>query len=172
MRFAARLTRDRDTAADLVQEAFLRAYRTFSNFKPGTNAKAWLFQIVYSIFVNAYRKKQREPHIVSVDELAARFERSIEIPDWDAYRQIFHNPNLERGPSEVGQALTRLPENFRLAVQLVDMEELSYEEAATVMGCPTGTLRSRLFRGRRHLALELEEYARSLGYLKGREKNT
>ncbi len=163
---ALRLTRSPEDAADLVQETFLRAYRTFSNFTPGTNGKAWLFTIMCSIFVNAYRKGRREPETVSIEELEARFERSLEIPDWKAHLEVLQNPNLNLKGSEVEQALQRIPESFRLAVLLVDVEDLSYEEAAAVTQSPLGTLRSRLFRGRRMLALELGDYARRIGYVR------
>jgi RNA polymerase sigma-70 factor (ECF subfamily) len=161
-RFALRLARNPDTARDLVQEASLRAYRTFSGFTPGTNARAWLFTILYSVFVNVYRKAGREP-VVSMEEMEARFERRLELPDWNAYREIVDNPRISWGPSEVEQALGGLPDAFRAAVMLVDVDELTYEEAAEVMDCPVGTLRSRLFRGRRLLAVELQDYARSRG---------
>ncbi len=163
---ALRLTRSLEDAADLVQETFLRAYRTFSNFTPGTNGKAWLFTIMYSIFVNAYRKGQREPETVSLDELETRFERSLEIPDWNAHLEVLQNPNLDLKGSEVEQALQRLPDSFRLAILLVDVEDLSYEEAAAVTQSPVGTLRSRLFRERKMLALELSDYARRMGYVR------
>ncbi len=163
---ALRLTRRAEDAADLVQETFLRAYRTFSNFTPGTNGKAWLFTIMYSIFVNAYRKGRREPETVSLHELEARFERSLDIPDWKAHLEVLQNPNLNLKGSEVEQALQRLPESFRLVVLLVDVEGLSYEEAAAVTQSPVGTLRSRLFRGRKMLALELGDYARRMGYVR------
>jgi RNA polymerase sigma-70 factor (ECF subfamily) len=162
--FALRLARNHDTARDLVQEASLRAYRTFSGFTPGTNSRAWLFTILYSVFVNAYRKAEREP-VVSVEELEARFERRLELPDWNAYREIIDNPRIKWGPSEVEKALGGLPDAFRTAVMLVDVDELTYEEAAAVMDCPVGTLRSRLFRGRKLLASELQDYARSQGLL-------
>jgi RNA polymerase sigma-70 factor (ECF subfamily) len=162
--FALRLARNPDAARDLVQETSLRAYRTFSGFTPGTNGTAWLFTILHSVFVNAYRKAEREP-VVSVEELEARFERRLELPDWKAYREIIDNPKVTWGPSEVEQALGRLPDAFRTAVMLVDVDELTYEEAAEVMDCPVGTLRSRLFRGRRLLASELQDYARGRGLL-------
>jgi len=162
---ALRLTRRREDAADLVQETFLRGYRTFSNFVPGTNGKAWLFTIMYSVFVNAYRKRGREPETVSLDDLEARFDRSLELPDQKAHLEILQNPNLDLKGSEVEQALQRLPESFRVAVLLVDVEDLSYEEAAAVTQSPLGTLRSRLFRGRKMLALELVDYARRMGYV-------
>ena len=168
---AARLT-DRERAADLVQETCLRAYRTFASFTPGTNAKAWLFTIMYSVFVNAYRKSRREPPLVSLDELEARFDRTLDVPDSTAHVAILRNPELDWKGSEAEQALQRLPEEFRVAVLLVDVEELTYEEAAVAAACPLGTLRSRLFRGRKMLWLELQEYARKRGYLKGGREGT
>ena len=163
---ALRLTRRPEDAADLVQETFLRGYRTFSNFTAGTNGKAWLFTIMYSIFVNAYRKGRREPETVSLQDWETRFDRSLEIPDEKAHLEVLQNPNLNLKGSEVEQALERLPESFRLAVLLVDVEDLSYEEAAAVTQSPVGTLRSRLFRGRKMLALELSDYARRMGYVR------
>lgn len=163
---AMRLTRRPEDSADLVQETLLRAYRTFASFKAGTNAKAWLFTIMYSIFVNAYRRAQREPDMVTVQVLDERFQRSLEIPDWSAHLEILNNPLLEWHGSEAERALEQLPESFRLAVLLVDVQDLSYEEAAEVAQCPLGTLRSRLFRARKALALELQVYARKIGYLK------
>lgn len=166
---AVRLT-DRERAADLVQETCLRAYRTFANFTPGTNARAWLFTILYSVFVNTYRKGRREPRVVSLDELEARFDRTLDVPDAAAHVDVLRNPELDWKGSEAEQALQRLPEEFRLAVLLVDVEEMTYEEAAQVAACPLGTLRSRLFRGRKMLWLELQEYARKRGYVKGRRE--
>src|SRR5262245_56891292 len=163
---ALRLTRRAEDASDLVQETLLRAYRTFASFIPGTNGKAWLFTIMYSIFVNDWRREQREPDIVAVEELEQRFARALDIPDWNAYFEILHNPALEWPGSEAEQALQRLPGSFRLAILLVEVQELSYEEAAAAAHCPVGTLRSRLFRARKHLAMELCHYARRMGYVK------
>jgi RNA polymerase sigma-70 factor (ECF subfamily) len=157
---ALSLTRRPEDASDLVQETYLRAYRTFSNFAPGTNCKAWLFTIMYSIFVNKYRKEQREPEFVSVEELEEKFHRSLAAADWDPY--VARNMGVMA--AEVDQALNRLPESFRLAVLLVDVEEMSYDEAATILNCPIGTLRSRLFRARKLLFLELQPYAQKKGY--------
>jgi RNA polymerase sigma-70 factor (ECF subfamily) len=154
------LTRRPEDASDLVQETYLRAYRTFSNFTLGTNCKAWLFTIMYSIFVNKYRKEQREPESVSIEELEDKFHRSLAAAEWDP---ILVQERSAIG-TEVDQALKRLPESFRLAVLLVDVEEMSYEEAATILNCPMGTLRSRLFRARKQLFLELQPYAQKKGY--------
>ncbi len=157
---ALRLTHRPEDASDLVQETFLRAYRTFSNFTPGTNCKAWLFTIMYSVFVNKYRKAQREPQLVSIAELEEKFHRSLATTEWDEHVAR----NLTEFGTEVDQALNGLPESFRLAVLLVDVEEMSYEEAADVLQCPVGTVRSRLFRARKLLFLELQQFARNTGH--------
>jgi RNA polymerase sigma-70 factor (ECF subfamily) len=158
---ALSLTRRPEDASDLVQETYLRAYRTFSNFTLGTNCKAWLFTIMYSIFVNKYHKERREPESVSVEELEENFHRSLAAGEWDPYLA----QDARVMATEVNQALNRLPESFRLAVLLVDVEEMSYEEAAAILNCPLGTLRSRLFRARKLLFLELQPYALKKGYL-------
>lgn len=160
------LTRRPEDASDLVQETYLRAYRTFSNFTLGTNCKAWLFTIMYSIFVNKYHKERREPESVSVDELEENFHRSLATAEWDPYLA----QDARVMATEVNQALDRLPERFRLAVLLVDVEEMSYEEAAAILNCPLGTLRSRLFRARKLLFLELQPYALKRGYVQGSQR--
>ena len=162
---ALHLTRRPEDAGDLVQETFLRAYRTFANFAEGTNCKAWLFTILYSIFVNRYRKAQREPDTVSIDELEETYHRGLADPRWDDEFAALAGSELDWQGPEIRAALGKLPEDFRAAVLLVDVEELSYEEAAAVLNCPVGTLRSRLFRARRVLFAELREYARKLGFL-------
>ncbi len=162
---ALRLTGQPDDAADMVQETLLRALRTFDNFTPGTNVRAWLFTILYSVFNSAYRKQQRTPDAVSLEELEQRYERPMEVADAAALRQIEDNPALMWKGSEVETALRRLPEPFRSAVILVDLEELDYEQASAVLDVPIGTVRSRLFRGRKALAEDLAAYARQQGLL-------
>jgi RNA polymerase sigma-70 factor (ECF subfamily) len=156
---ALRLTRREEDARDLLQETYLRAYRTYSGFTPGTNCKAWLFTIMYSIFVNKYRKERREPPTISLDELEERFRRTLAADRRD-------QPTGQRHwtDPEVETAIAELPESFRAALLLVDVEELSYEEAAAALECPVGTLRSRLFRARKLLSVSLREYARRAGY--------
>lgn len=110
---------------------------------------------MYSVFVNRYHKEQRRPEHISIDESDESFQKAIAV--WDPA-----NPN-ELG-AEVNQALDRLPADFRSAMILVDIEEMTYEEAASILNCPIGTLRSRLFRGRKMLFVELQEYARHNGY--------
>src|SRR5262245_29853747 len=148
---ALRLTHDRHAAEDLVQETYLRAYRTFDGFTDGTNAKAWLFTILYSVSVNRYRRQRREPEPLPPDELErllARVEDTSGAP-----------PPLLPPTGEVEAALARLPEDFRAAVMLVDLHDLTYDEAATALGCKLGTLRSRLFRARKLLYAALWDHA-------------
>ena len=160
---ALRLTSEAEDAADIVQDTYLRAYRTFDNFVPGTNARAWLFTILYSVFINRRKKARREVGPLPPDQLEARYRLFVEAPsgdpgDVEAWGQ--------RWPREIEAALGALPEAFRTAVLLVDVQELSYEEAAGVLGCPVGTVQSRLFRGRKLLFAALEDYARRAGYLR------
>lgn len=162
-RAALRFTHCPDLAADLVQESLLRAYRGFDGFQPGTHFKAWLFKILYSTFVNSYHKVRREAMVTSLEGLEERFEKTLEVPDWDAYREVLRSAEPTWSAAVV-RAVEALPEPYRVAVLLVDVEELSYEEAASVAGCKLGTLRSRLFRARRALALDLAEHAREQGY--------
>ena len=166
-RVARRWTGSPEDASDLVQETYLRAYRTFDNFRPGTNSKAWLFTIMRSVFVNEYRKAERQPEEVGLEELEIRFHRCVESANTDPHVQLIDQLNLNWKGSELELALSRLPESFRAAMLLVDMEDLSYEEAAAVLECPVGTLRSRLFRGRKALFVELQAYAKQSGYVKG-----
>lgn len=163
---AVRLTRHSEDASDIVQETYLRAYRTFANFKEGTNCKAWLFTILYSIFVNKYRKRQREPNTVSIEELEEAFHRTLADGDWETNFAALTRSELDWQEPEVNHALTKLPEDFRSAVLLVDGQGFTYEEAAAALECPVGTLRSRLFRARRILFLELEDYARRIGLIR------
>jgi RNA polymerase sigma-70 factor (ECF subfamily) len=162
---ALRLTRQTEDARDVVQETYLRAYRTFDNFRLGTNCKAWLFTILYSIFVNRYRKEQREPATLSVDELEEKFHRSLAAPERTESGATGRPPEWTDRMVEV--AFDELPESFREVVLLVDVEELTYDEAAAALGCPIGTVRSRLSRARKALHVALEQYARRAGYLKG-----
>lgn len=166
---ALHLTRSPEQAADLVQETCLRAFRTFGNFTEGTNCRAWLFTILYSIFINQYRKGQREPDLVSLDEWEETHQRELADPAWDAEFDGLLGAEQEWQEPEVAGALALLPPDFRAAVLLVDVEQLTYEEAAAVVNCPVGTLRSRLFRARRALFVQLRDYARLRGFLR-REK--
>jgi RNA polymerase sigma-70 factor, ECF subfamily len=163
---ARRLSRNAEDAKELAQETFLRAYRTFENFRPGTNCKAWLFTILYSVFINRYHKARREPNTVSVDDLEERFHAAAEGTE-EGSRAGAAPAWSDR---DVEEAFGQLSEDFRAVVLMVDVEELSYEEAAAALGCPVGTIRSRLFRARKLLHTALQDYARRAGYGNG-ERN-
>ena len=167
-RVALRLTQRPEDASDLVQETYLRAFRTFDNFREGTNCRAWLFTILYSIFANRYRKERREPKLSSVEELEASFDGAVrgEIPGGPVTEPV---PLDAWTDSEVETALSELPEVFRATVLLVDVEDLTYEEAAAALDCAVGTVRSRLSRARKQLYVALQETARRRGYLKDAE---
>lgn len=162
---ANRLTRNAADAEDLVQETFLRAYRAFHQFAEGTNLKAWLYRILMNTFINSYRKKQRQPQTISDDE----------IEDWYLYSRMAADgaePSAEASvieslPDEdVQDALSSLPEQFRIAVLLADVEGFSYKEIAEITGVPIGTVMSRLHRGRKSLEKRLWEVVRERGLVR------
>ncbi|HEX9579511.1 MAG TPA: sigma-70 family RNA polymerase sigma factor [Gemmatimonadales bacterium] len=163
---ALRLTRGSADAADLVQETCLRAYRTYENFQPGTNCKAWLFTIMYSVFINQYRRDQRSPVAMPVEDLERRFHQYLHASGDVAAAETVDAWGGQMSP-EVDAALRQLPDDFRAPVLLVDLQGLSYEEAAGALGCPIGTVRSRLFRARRLLFAALRDYAQETGYSRG-----
>jgi RNA polymerase sigma-70 factor, ECF subfamily len=158
---ALRMTRNPADAEDLVQETYLRAYRGFGGFQEGTNLKAWLYRILTNTFINSYRSKKRRPDETELDEVedlylyrrlggleAATMGRSAEdeLMDWFTEQ-------------EVKQAVEDLPEQFRMAVLLADVEGFSYKEIAEILDIPIGTVMSRLHRGRNRLQKALYEFA-------------
>ena len=163
------LLRRPEGADDLVQETYLRAYRNFAGFREGTNCKAWLLTILYSIFINKYRKRQREPEIVSLDQMDVIFHHTLAGSNFETDFAALTDAATDWQGPQVRQALDNLPESFRSAVLMVDVEGLTYEEAAAAMTCPVGTLRSRLFRARRMLFVELHGYAQDMGIIRRAE---
>jgi RNA polymerase sigma-70 factor (ECF subfamily) len=153
---ALNLCRRTDVAADLVQETYLRGFRTFENFEPGSNAKAWLLTILYSVFVSRYRKEQRDPEAVSLNEADLSEAQAPES------RGLLE-PKLWAS-EEVNSALRRLSDPFRIVLLMVDVDDMSYEDVAAALRCPVGTVRSRLSRARKLLHAELIDYARAHGF--------
>ncbi len=160
--FALRLTTDPIDAEDLVQDTIVKAYRFFSSYEKGTNAKAWLFRILKNSFINNYRKTSKRPQEVDYDEVESYYEtvRAERTETSDLERLMFR----ELMDDDLSKALSRLPEDFRTVVLLCDVEGYTYEEIANMLDVPIGTIRSRLHRGRNLLKTELIDYARKRGY--------
>jgi RNA polymerase sigma-70 factor (ECF subfamily) len=160
---ATRLTRNTAEGEDLVQDTLVKAMRARDQFQAGTNMRAWLLRILTNTFINRYRRGGLEKSVVEgpdADPLAdgwigASSLEAMRDPESQALRPVI--------AQEINVALNELPEEFRLAVVLADVEELSYKEIADIMGCPIGTVMSRLHRGRRLLKSRLVEHARAIG---------
>lgn len=162
--YAFRFTGDRESANDLVQETYLKAFRFFDKFERGTNCKAWLFRILKNSFINDYRKKSQEPGKVDYDDIENFYEsiKSSEIKTSHAIEDSFSSLLDD----ELTEAIKRLPEDFRTIILLSDIEGLTYEEIADFLDCPIGTVRSRLHRARKMLYAKLYKYAKERGYAK------
>ena len=160
---AVRLTRNSTEGEDLVQDTLVKAMRAKGQFEPGTNLKAWLLRILTNTFINRYRRGSLERSIVDGADADPLWDGWMSTSSMEAMRDpesTALRPMLE---AEIRAALAELPEDFRLAVVLADVEELSYREISDILGCPIGTVMSRLHRGRRILKMKLIDHARELG---------
>jgi len=166
---ALRMTRNRTNAEDLLQETFLRAWRSFHTFRPGTNARAWLYRILMNAYIDNYRKATREPEVVDQDDVD-EFYLYSKVQESDQYRRA-GNPEeaflQTLMDADVKAALESLPEAFRAVVMLADIDGFSYKEIAEILSIPIGTVMSRLHRGRKQLQVALWEYARRARYVDG-----
>jgi len=162
---ALRMTRNAADAEDIVQETYLRAYRSYESFEKGTNLRAWLFRILTNTFINSYRAKQRRPQETDVDNVddlyLYRRVRSADFSSRSAEETLFDLFTDD----EVKQALEDLPESFRLPVLLADVEGFSYREIAEMLDVPIGTVMSRLHRGRKSMQKALAQFAAERGLL-------
>jgi RNA polymerase sigma-70 factor (ECF subfamily) len=165
-RTALRMTKNESDAEDLVQEAYVKAYRFWDRFESGSNCRAWLFKIMTNIFINEYRSKSRSPMAVNVDDVDDNFlygqlatHDPTSTPEEEFFAKIFDD--------DIKRAIENLPEDFRLVVVLSFLEGFSYQEIADIMDLQLGTVKSRLHRGRKLLQKELLDYARRNGYIKG-----
>ena len=160
---ALRYTKNPEDARDLVQDTYLKAFNSFHQFEEGTNLRAWLYRVLTTPFINTYRKDQRRPQLASG-----------ELEDWQLAEAQSHTSDLGKSAemealenlpdSDIKRALQEIPEEFRIAVYLADVEGFSYKEIANIVEVPAGTVMSRLHRGRKLLREKLADYAKELGY--------
>jgi RNA polymerase sigma-70 factor (ECF subfamily) len=160
---ALRYTKNPEDARDLVQDTYLKAFNSFHQFEEGTNLRAWLYRVLTTTFINTYRKDQRRPQL-----------SAGELEDWQLAKAQSHTSDLGKSAevealeslpdSDIKRALQEIPEEFRIAVYLADVEGFSYREIADIVDVPAGTVMSRLHRGRKLLREKLADYAKELGY--------
>jgi len=169
-RFALRLAGAADAAEDLVQETYLRGYRSWDQYTVGTRCKSWLFTICRNVYLRQRERKKRHEEILTEQALDSPAKLSRENPVFAATQDEDPEGDFFKGivDEEILMAIDNLQEEYRTAVVLSDLQGLSYQEIAEVMEVPVGTVKSRLFRGRRQLQARLRDYATSMGYLSAR----
>ena len=160
--FAYHLTYNQSDAEDLVQETFLKAYRFIDKYDEGTNAKAWLFRILKNAFINEYRKKSKAPQAVDIDQ--ANLLKDEDEKAFKGFNDLREEMFQNMMGDEITNAINTLQEDFRTVILLCDVEDFTYEEIATILEIPIGTVRSRLHRARNLLREKLRNYASSKGY--------
>ncbi len=160
--FAYHLTYNQTDAEDLVQETFLKAYRFIDKYDEGTNAKAWLFRILKNAFINEYRKKSKAPQAVDIDQ--ANLLKDEDEKAFKGFNDLREEMFQNMMGDEITNAINTLQEDFRTVILLCDVEDFTYEEIATILEIPIGTVRSRLHRARNLLREKLRNYASSKGY--------
>jgi len=157
---ALRMTRNEAEAEDLLQDAYLRAYRFFDKFQKGTNFRAWLFKIIRNVYINKYRKDAKVPQMMDVSDA----EAIGSLSDTDTPENIIFDKLLD---DDLTKALDALPDDFKMTLIMSDLEGFSYKEISEILDCPIGTVMSRLHRGRKILRHILIDYAKNMGYIKG-----
>jgi RNA polymerase sigma-70 factor (ECF subfamily) len=162
---ALRLTRSTEDAEDLLQETYLKAFRHYASFQPGTNLKAWLFKILKNTFINEYRRRKQLPAQVDFADLEETFESALVSNDRGATRTPEDELMEATLDSEVRRSLTALPHNYKVVVLLADIEGYAYKEIADILAIPVGTVMSRLYRGRRMLEKALLSFGVRYNYL-------
>jgi RNA polymerase sigma-70 factor (ECF subfamily) len=163
-RTALSMTRNEFDAHDLLQETVLKAFRHFDQFQKGTNFKAWVFKILVNTYINIYRKKTKEPPFTDFSTIEPVYEEIVRENQEFTLKEI--DALREKLSDEVSQALDHLPEEYRIVFLLAVMEDFSYQEISNLVGCPIGTVMSRLYRARKVLKDELWNYAKKNGILK------
>lgn len=160
---ALKLTYNEEDAKDLVQETFLKAFKYFDQYEPGTSCKAWLYKILKNTFINKYRKKIRQPEQVDFDSVEP-FVELIKDKNFQDSKSLDVGILNSFLSDEINEALSRLSYDFRIVLLLSDIEGFSYKEISDILDCPIGTIRSRLSRGRKMMFKNLLQYAKKEGY--------